>query len=143
MERCEKAKAAKPEKLVDFDELREREWRLREKTFSWQEKIFEALIDFPHKAYLFVRRSVGEAIDFVRGRDRADKAAAIYEDILSDRLYMNREMMESDIRYHLRHGLKRSFQEKAADTRRRAFEECRDFGFLHLTGQLRPLRQNS
>lgn len=143
MKTCPHAQAAKPEKLVDFDELRNREGRLREKEFNWTEKLFEAFVDFPHKVWLFVRRGVGEGIELLRGRDTEDKNAYVFEDKLSDRVFMNRTMMESDISYNLRHGLKHSFQQKAADMRRRAFDECRDFGFLRHTGQLHQLRPNA
>ncbi len=142
MRQSKNTQAEKPEKLVDFDELRDREWKLREKEFSWTEKLFEAFVDFPHKAWLFVRRGIAEGIDLLRGRDTEDKNAAAYEDKFSARLFMNRAMMEDDISYNLRHGLRHSFQQKAADTRRRAFDECQDFGFLMQTGQLRQLRPN-
>jgi len=132
-------KNTQPEKLVDFNELRNRDWDLRWKEFSLQEKLFEAFVDLPHKMWLYVRRGVTEAVDFLRGRDNEDKKAAAYEDVLSGRVFLNHAMIESDLSYHLRHGIKQSFQEKAADTRRRAFEACKDYGVLHQTGQLRRL----
>lgn len=143
MERCEKVKAQRPEKLVDYDELRQREWRLRDKEFTFTEKLFEAFVDFPHKAWLFVQRSLGEGFDLIRGRDTENKNAHLFEDKLSDRLFMNRCMMEDDLSYNLRHGLKHHFQEKAADLRRRAFDECQDYGFLIHTKQLLQLRPAS
>lgn len=140
MERCTKAFSQKAEKLVDFDELRDREWRMRDKEFSLTEKLFEAFVDFPHKAWLFLRRGVSEGIDLLCGRDTEDKNAHVFEDKLSDRVFMNRDMMESDLSYNLRHGLSQRFQEKAADVRRRAFDDCQDFGFLIHTKQLLQLR---
>jgi hypothetical protein len=132
-------KNTQPEKLVDFDELRNRDWDLRWKEFTWQEKLFEAFVDLPHKMWLFVRRGVTEAVDFLRGRDSEDQKAAAYEDVLSKRVFLNRAMLESDLSYQLRHGIKQSFQEKAADIRRRAFAGCKDYGVLQQTGQLRCL----
>lgn len=140
MERCERAKARRPEKLVELDELRKREWDLREKEFTFTEKLFEACVDFPHKVWLFLRRGIGEGFDLIRGRDTEDKNAHLFEDKLSDRLFINRAMLEDDVSYNLRHGLKHSFQAKAADLRRRAFDECQDFGFLIHTKQLLQLR---
>ena len=140
MEHCEKAKAKRPEKLVDFDELRDREWRLRDREFTFTEKLFEAFVDLPHKAWLFLRRGVSEGIDLLRGRDTEDKNARVFEDMLSDRVFMNRATMEDDLSYNLRHGLKHSFQAKAADLRRRAFDECEDYGFLIHTKKLLQLR---
>lgn len=130
------AAAQAPEKLVEYNELRRREMDLRWDEMNLGEKLFEAFVDFPHKAYLFCQRSIGEAVDFLRRKEPADKNAAVYGDRFSDNVYLNRAMMESDNAYHLRHGLSHAFQEKAADIRRRAFDECRNFGILQKTGQL-------
>lgn len=136
---CPHRKEATREKLVNYDELRRREMDLRWREMSLGEKLFESFVDFPHKVYLFVQRGIGETVDFLRGVALADEKAAAYEDKLSDNIYLNRAMMESDNRYNLRHGLRHSFQEKAADMRRRAFDDCDDFGVLLQTGQLRRI----
>ena len=137
---CPHKKAEPPyEKLVDWNEMRRREDDLIWQQTSFGEKMFTAFVAVPYNMFLYVRRGIGETIDFLKSGGPKETAAAAYEDRLSDNIYINRAMVESDINYNKKHGLSKTFQEKAAKIKQQAFDESRDFGVLLQTGQLRRI----
>jgi|GEM_PF-1807246 len=124
------------EKLVEWGEMRRREDDLLWQQTNFGEKVFHAFVAVPYSMFLFVRRGLGEAIDFLKPGGPTPTAAVAYGDRFSSNVYINRAMVESDILYNKKHGLSRTFQEKAAKVKQQAFNESRDFGVLLQTGQL-------
>lgn len=131
----------KAEKIVNWEE-----WRNRREELYWQqlgigEKLFQAFVDTPHKMYHFVRQSLVEAAQEIKrnwGKDNTPAPVRGYEDILSGDVYISRTSMEAETAYALKNGLSKKFQEKSANIARQAFEESRDFSVLKKNGQLRP-----
>lgn len=122
------------------------EWYNRRADLFWQElsvgeKLFQAFIDTPHKAYLFVRQGIEEAVDGVKRDWRKEAPAPVrgYDDALSGDVYIPQSTIATENAYAQKHGLSKKFQEKAARISQRAFDECRDFSVLKKIGQLRPI----
>lgn len=132
---------AAAQKVVDWDEFRIKKLDIEMKQFSLIDHLFEGFVDFPSKAFLWVRRSFGEAAAQMRGRPI--DAGGLYFDMLNPSTYgatyFDREALESDLAYFGRHGISGKFQEKSAAIARQAFDECRDFSILVQTGQLQKL----
>jgi hypothetical protein len=129
---------AAAQKIVDWDEYKAKKTAIEMKQFSLGDHLFEAFVDFPSKAFLWMRRGFGEAADQIRGRPA--EASGYYYDTLNQSahstLYFDRDMLESDLAYFARHGISGKFQAKAAAISRQAFDECRDFSCLVEAGQL-------
>ena len=124
------------QKVVNWDEYDRNKFDLEWQKYTPLEKAFDGLINTPYKVFLFVRRGISEAIDMFRGKEDQN-AGKVYEDKLSrSHYYFDRDNLESDIAYNLKHGLSRKFQEKAAAIAREAFDNSRDFSVLVKTGQL-------
>lgn len=133
----------KAQKIVNEDEFRRRRFLLEQEQFTLKEKFFQIPNDL-YNAFLWVRRGVSEAIDQIRGREKAE--GDYYFDKLSHydkygharfgTTYMDRAVLEGDLAYFEKHGLSKSFQEKSARIARQAFDQSRDFSVLLKIGQL-------
>ncbi|MDE1152754.1 MAG: hypothetical protein PW788_09480 [Micavibrio sp.] len=121
-------------KVVNFDELREKKFDVMWKNFTVKEKLFDAFINTPYNMFLFVRRGMEEAYQTIRGREQ--DRGGVYTDKISGDLFLDRASVDSDVQYALKHGLGKKFQEKAARLAYQAFDESRDFSVLVKSGQL-------
>ncbi len=134
----------KAEKIVNTDEYRRIREDLEWKQMNWKEKLFQAFVEQPYRATLWVRRGVSEAIDQIKGKPQVE--GNYYFDKLEANsprgtTYMDRTTFEGDVAYFQQHGLSKSFQEKSARIATEAFDKARDFSVLKKTGQLQPLNQ--
>jgi len=128
---------AAADKVVNFDEVRERQFDLYFKNLSVKDQLFDAFINTPFNMWLFVRRGMREGMDLLLRRPEKDEGT-FYYDRLDDRtLYMDRAKFESELFYKTRHGLGKKFQARAAALSLQAFDEARDFSVLVKTGQLK------
>ncbi len=132
---------AAAQKIVDWDEYKAKKTDIEMKQFTLADHLFEAFVDFPSKAFLWMRRGFGEAAAEIRGRPV--EAGGYYFDTLnqsaSSAVYFDRDALESDLAYFARHGISGKFQAKAAAISRQAFDACRDFSGLIETGQLQKI----
>ena len=127
------------EKVVNWENLHFKKYELQDKQFTIAEKLFDGLINMPYNMFLFVRRSVSEAISALRKKPSESRAGNAYECALSGEVYLDKTCFDSDVNYALKHGLCKKFQEKSARISQQAFNECKDFGVLVNSGQLRKL----
>lgn len=125
------------QKVVNFDELRERQFDLYWKNMSVAERLFDAAVNTPWNMWLFVRRGFSEGMDMLRGRPAADDGTFFYDRLDDRNLFLDREKWESEVGYKTRHGLGQQFQQKAAKLSMQAFDDCRDFSMLVRAGQLK------
>jgi len=128
---------AAAQKVVDFDELRERQFDLYWQQMSVKERLFDALVNTPWNMWLFVRRGFSEGIDMMRGRPEPDDGKFFYDRLNDRSLYIDRAKWESEVVYKTRHGLGGAFQQKAAKLSMQAFDDCRDYSMLVKSGQLK------
>lgn len=132
----------KAEKIVNTDEFQKIRDDLEWKQLNWKEKLFQAFVEQPYRAVLWVRRGFSEAYAQLTGKEK--EPGNYYLDKLEKSspraaTYMDRAMFEGDVAYFLKNGLSRTFQEKSANIAHEAFDKARDFSMLKRTGQLQAL----
>lgn len=132
----------KAEKIVNTDEFTKIRDELEWKQLNWKEKLFQAFVEQPYRAVLWVRRGFSEA--YAQLAHKEPEPGNYYYDKLEKSsaraaTYMDRSMFEGDVAYFLKNGLSRKFQEKSANIAHEAFDKARDFSVLQRTGQLQKL----
>lgn len=127
------------EKVVNWETMHFKKYELQDKQFTLAEKIFDGLINTPYNMFLFVRRSISEAVAGLLKKPSDSRVGNAYECAITGEVYLDKTCFQSDVTYALKHGLCKKFQEKAAKISHQAFDECKDFGVLVNSGQLRKL----
>jgi len=129
------------QKIVDYDEFKERKIALENKQFTMGEMLFEGFVDGPTRMALWVGRGFGEAYQTIRGRKNEDDGSYYYDSLGGDhrKTYFDRGVLESDLAFFGKHGVGAAFQAKSARIARQAFEECKDYSCLVETGQFKKL----
>lgn len=127
------------EKVVNWEKVHFKKYELQDQQFTLAEKLFDGLVNMPYNMFLFVRRSVSEAAASLFKKPSESRAGNAYECAFSGDVYLDKTCFQSDVDYALKHGLCKKFQEKAAKISQQAFDECKDFGVLVESGQLRKL----
>ncbi|MEZ0261560.1 MAG: hypothetical protein ACAH80_11160 [Alphaproteobacteria bacterium] len=129
------------QKIVDYDEYKRRRTELENKQFSVGEVLFEAFVDMPSRAALWVGRGFAESYQAIRGRKNADEGGYYYDSFGGDhrKTYFDRGVLESDLAFFGKHGVGTAFQQKSARIARQAFDECQDYSCLVETGQFKKI----
>ncbi|HYD19147.1 MAG TPA: hypothetical protein VEF76_11770 [Patescibacteria group bacterium] len=132
----------KSEKVVNTDEYRRIRMDLEWKQLRWKEKAFQAFVEEPYRAWLFVKSGFAGAWEQMT-KGKVDEPGNYYYDSVTQSqhgtTYMDRSKFEGDLAYFQKNGLSANFQEKSARIAREAFEKSRDFSVLVRTGQLKSL----